>query len=212
MIDVSSPWFPNLLYLSLVAGFWLASLAVITPGTGFYELFAFIALGSAGIGLFYLLLNVWAFLLLALAVILFVLSLFLRKWDEVLLGASAVMLSLGSVFLFRSPNGGPAVNPFLAGSVSLMTLGFYWFAIRKMMQAQRMHSQLDPWVVMGQIGEVRSKVDPYGTVYVGGELWSAFSDHPIMPGEKVRIQDREGLILHVVPMDQPTQISKEKGE
>lgn len=212
MIDISSPWFSNLLYLCLIAGFWLASLAVITPGTGFYELLAFMTLGSAGIGMFYLPLNGWAFLPLALAVILFILSLFVRKWDEVLLVASAVALSLGSVFLFRPLDGGVGVNPLLASSVSLMTLGFYWFAIRKIVMAQRMRSQLDPWVVMDQIGEVRSSINPYGTVYVGGELWSAFSDGLILPGEKVRVHDREGLILHVVPIDQPAQILKEKGE
>lgn len=212
MIDVSSPLFANLLYLALVAGFWLVSLALISPGTGAYEIFALMMLTGAGFGLFYVPFNGWAFIPLAIAVILFILSIFLRKWDEVWLGGSAIMLILGSVFLFRSPNGGPAVHPILASAVSLLTLWFYWFAIRKSIMAHRMRSSLDPWAVMDQVGEVRSSIDPYGTVYVGGELWSAYSDHPIQPGEKVRIQSRQGLVLQVESIHRPTNTSKDEGE
>ena len=47
---LESALFPNLLYLVLVAGIWLAALAVVSPGTGVLELLAFFALGAAGLG------------------------------------------------------------------------------------------------------------------------------------------------------------------
>src|SRR3990172_4896955 len=41
---------PNLLYLLLVGGLWLAALAVVTPGSGGYELLALLALATGGAG------------------------------------------------------------------------------------------------------------------------------------------------------------------
>ena len=36
-----------------------------------------------------------------------------------------------------------------------------------------------------------------GSVYVGGELWSASADESIQPGEKVVVVKRDGLTLRV---------------
>ena len=49
MLD--SPLIPNLLYLALVVGTWLAALALLNPGTGIIEVLAALALGVAGVGM-----------------------------------------------------------------------------------------------------------------------------------------------------------------
>jgi membrane-bound ClpP family serine protease len=36
-----------------------------------------------------------------------------------------------------------------------------------------------------------------GTVYVGGELWSAWADEVIPVGVEIKVKDREGLVLEV---------------
>jgi hypothetical protein len=41
-----SPLFPNLIYLSLMAGLWFAALAIVSPGTGALELLALVALAA----------------------------------------------------------------------------------------------------------------------------------------------------------------------
>ena len=56
---------------------------------------------------------------------------------------------------------------------------------------------MDPAFVLDQIGEVRTAIDPTGSVYVAGELWTARADAPIAIGAHVRVRDREGLILTV---------------
>lgn len=197
MPTIPSSLISNLLYLLLVAGVWFASLAVISPGTGLYEVLTLLTLGGAGIGLLYIPFNAWAFIPLILGVAAFLSSLWVRKWEGHLLAISSFLFSLGSVYLFQSSWNDPAVHPLLAIIVSLSTLGFYWFAIRKTIATQRARAIHDPTLVLDQIGEARTGIEPVGTVYVGGELWSARSEQIIPAGAKVRVTSREGLVLNV---------------
>ena len=41
--------------------------------------------------------------------------------------------------------------------------------------------------LVGEIGEVRSKLDPEGKVFVHGELWDAESTEKIPKGTKVKV-------------------------
>jgi len=212
MLTIPSSLFSNFLYLLLVSGVWFASLAVISPGTGFYEVLTLLALGGAGIGLFYTPFNAWAFIPLILGAAAFLSSLWVRKWEGPLLAASAFLFSLGSVYLFQSTWGDPAVHPILAIVVSLSTLGFYWFAIRKTIVTQRARAIHDPTLILDQIGEVRTSIEPVGTVYVGGELWSARSEQIIPAGAKVRVNHREGLVLNVEMVEDSKKRASDKGE
>jgi len=212
MFTIPSSLLSNMIYLLLVAGVWLGSLAVISPGTGFYEVFTLITLGGAGIGLFYLPINAWAFIPLILGIAAFLFSLWVRKLEGVLLGVSSLLISLGSVYLFQSQWDEPAVHPILAIIVSLSTLGFYWFAIRKTIAAQRMQSIHDPSLVVGQIGVSRTTIGPIGTIYVGGETWSARADQVIPVGAKVLVTGRKGLVLNVEVVEMPKNQSSNEGE
>jgi membrane-bound serine protease (ClpP class) len=211
MENIPSSLFTNLVYLLLVAGVWFASLAVITPGTGLYEVLTLITLGMAGVGLFYIPINAWAFIPLILGMVAFLSSLWVKKRERIFLGVSAILFSLGSVYLFQSTWDEPAVNPLLAIIISLSTLGFYWFAIQKIIATQRMHSILDPSLVVGQIGITHTEISPIGTVYVGGENWSARSETPIPVGVKV-VTSRKGLVLNVELVDNARNQSSNKGE
>lgn len=190
----------NLLYLMIVAGIWLAALALVTPGTGVIELLAVAALAGGGAGLLLLPANGWAFGALVVGALMFGVALTGRRPTAWLLG-SAVALSAGSVFLFRvEPGGGPAVHPLLAGLTTVGTLGFFWLVIRKAAEAQRIGPVFNPAAVLGQVGEARTALNPTGAVYVGGELWSARSAMPVVAGDRVRVIKVDGLILDVVPV------------
>jgi membrane-bound ClpP family serine protease len=158
---LESALFPNLLYLLLVAGIWLAALAVLSPGTGVLELLALVALAGAGLGTLVLPFNVWALIVLAVGVIFFVFSLRLEKF-ELWLTLSALSLSIGSVFLFQTDVPTPAVSPLLALIVSLLTLGYFWLAVRSSVLAQRERPSIDPANVLGEVGDVRTVLDPVG--------------------------------------------------
>ncbi len=201
MTIIDSPLFLSLLYLILVAGIWLAALAVVNPGTGVLEILALAALGGAGLGTIFVPLNVWALIVLALGGVLFVASLRLLR-PEIWLAFSALALSVGSIFLFQPAEGGAAVHPLLALSVSLLTLGYFWWAIRSAITAQRARPTIDPNNVIGEVAEVRTEQNPVGSVYALGELWTARSEGRIKVGKKVKVVDREGLMLMVEPKEE----------
>lgn len=189
---------PNLLYLTLVAGLWLAALALVSPGTGILEGLAVLALAAAGLGTVLVPINAWAVLPIAIGLGLFAYSVWGRG-RAIWLLASAVVLTVGSAFLFVTESGGPAVNLWLSLAATVLSVGFFWVVVRTTMEAQRAAPTHDPTRVLAMVGEVRTPIDPVGSVYVGGELWTATADSQIPVGSHVRVVDREGLTLVVKP-------------
>jgi|LGVF01.1.fsa_nt_gb membrane-bound serine protease (ClpP class) len=201
MTIIDSPLFPSLLYLLLVAGIWLTALAVVNPGTGALEILALTTLGSVGLGTIYVPFNAWALIVLVLGGVLFVASLRLPR-PEIWLALSALALSVGSIFLFQPEGGGAAVHPLIALSVSLLTLAYFWWAIRSAINAQRARPTMDPDRVIGEVAEVRTELNPVGSVYAWGELWTARSEGRVKVGKRVNVVDREGLMLLVEPKEE----------
>lgn len=188
---------PNVAYVMLVGGFLLAILALFSPGTGLLELGALFMLALAGYGVANLPINAWALVLLVVGVLPFLLALRRsRQWAWLI--ASLAALVVGSIFLFSTADGGPAVNPWLASLVSLLVIPFVWLVGRKSLEALgRPKQSLDDLV--GMTGEARTDILAEGSVYVNGEDWSARSKVLIPAGSKVRVVHRDGLVLEVEP-------------
>ena len=53
--------------------------------------------------------------------------------------------------------------------------------------------------MLGKVGEVKQWQKNEGKVFVNGELWQAVSEAPLLPGDRVVIQNVEGLTLEVKP-------------
>lgn len=189
---------PNVAYVLLVIGFIMAILALFSPGTGLIELGALFAIALAGYGMYSLPINWWALVILVLGVFPFLLAL-RRSRRMVFLVLSIVALIIGSIFLFRNPEGGPAINPFIAILTSTLAAGFMWFVARKGLDALGLHALNNREGLVGEIGEARTDIHQEGSVYAGGEEWSARSVEPVALGSKVRIIGREGLVLLVEP-------------
>lgn len=187
---------PNVAYLFLLGGVLLAMLALATPGTGFFEVGAFFCFALAGYGIYNLSFNWWALALIFLSVVPFVYSLQKPK-RELYLGISIVVLIVGSIFLFPSQSGGPAVNLLVAFIASILVAGFLWIAVGKSMQAAYTRPSHDLDALIGQVGEAKTKILDEGSVQVAGELWTARSEKPIKSGTAVRVVRRDGFVLVV---------------
>jgi membrane-bound serine protease (ClpP class) len=87
---------------------------------------------------------------------------------------------------------------------STLSVGFLWLIATKTLQAMALKPSQDLDRLIGAIGETRTAIGDEGTVYVGGENWSARSLAPIPPNTRVRVLRRHGFILEVEPMSQPT--------
>src|SRR5512143_393928 len=109
---------PNVAYLVLLGGVLLMLLAIVSPGTGLLEIGALFGLALAGYAVYNLSFNLWALVVILLSIVPFLFAIRKPK-REFLLGISLIGLVIGSVFLFSTESGRPAVNPILATVASL---------------------------------------------------------------------------------------------
>ena len=187
---------PNIAYLILLAGVLLGLMAIVSPGTGIFELGTLFCLVLAGYAAYNLSINMWALIVLVLSVIPFLYAIQKpkREWS---LALSILGLIVGSVFLFSTEGWQPAVNPIFAAVSSILYAGFLWFVIQKTTLASHARPSHDLSALLGQIGEAKTPIYREGSVQVAGELWSARSDKIIPNGSPVRVVGREGFVFVV---------------
>lgn len=202
---------PNLAYLLLMSGTVVLILALITPGTGMLELIALFLLLAAGYTATQLAVNAWAVAVWIVGIVFFGLSLRRGRREGVWLALALLAMMVGSVFIFRTPDGGSAVSPWLAVTVSLLVGGSGWLVARKVLEAETRPPVHDLERLIGQVGEARTDIAPEGSVYLDGEMWTARSEQPIPAGTRVRVLSREGLILEVEPWHEENPLGKECG-
>ena len=56
--------------------------------------------------------------------------------------------------------------------------------------------------MLGKVGEIKQWQKNEGKVFVNGELWQAVSEDALLPGDRVVVQNVEGLTLEVTPYPQ----------
>ncbi|MGA2491094.1 MAG: NfeD family protein [Anaerolineales bacterium] len=194
----------NIAYLLLMFGSIFVMMALVTPGTHLLEGGALLLLAVAGYEVFQLGFNVWALIVLILALVPFIYAVYAvqRPRREWALALSILALIVGSLYLFPGKGWIPAVNPILAVIISALSAGFLWLAVRKGMQAHLARPLQDLKSLIGQIGQAKTEVSDTGSVQVASELWSARSEKPIPAGSRIRVISREGFKLVVEADDQ----------
>jgi len=187
---------PNIAYILYSLGmlgifFELSNPGAIFPGIigGICLILAFFAFQSLPI-------NYAGLLLMALALIFFILEVKIVSHGALTIGGIVAML-LGSLMLFESP------EPYMRASLSviifvvLATAAFFVFAVGMGLKAQRRKTTTGEAGMVGEVGVARSPLKPEGYVFVHGEIWKAEADEPIEQGEKVVVKKVEHLTLKV---------------
>ncbi len=193
---------PNVAYLLMLLGTLGLIFEFTHPGIGFP--------GIAG--LICLLLALYAFQALpvsyaALGLIVLGLGLLIAEIKIVSHGllaiGGAISLTLGSLLLFDSPDPSIQVslNIVIPAVVTLVTI--ILFVLQRALSIQQQPVATGVQGLIGETATATTNLDPDGTVFVHGELWSATSPRSVHKGEKVRIIRVEGLRLFVEPYDQP---------
>lgn len=187
---------PNVAYVVLLAGVFLAFLAVITPGTGLLEIGAVFCFLLAGYAVYNISINAWALVILFLSIAPYIYSV-QKKGRLLFLGISLLMVVVGSVFLFDSEDSWFSVNPIIALIFSGAITVSLWMVIRKSIEINSSRPAHDLNGLIGQVGEAKSAIHMDGNIYVAGEMWSARSDNEIPTGSQVRVLRRDGFTLVV---------------
>lgn len=190
---------PNVGYMLLMIGLLMAMLAILSPGTGVLELGALLAILLAGLQMFSVPINLWWVLVILVGAGLFGLAVY-RRGDRLILAMSLLIMFVGSALMYGIDGWRLAVNPWLVLVVSLVEGGFIWISVQKILLASAEPPVQDINNLIGRTGETRSDVHQNGTVYVSGDLWSAYSREPIPNNTPIRVIRREGFLLEVEPL------------
>jgi membrane-bound serine protease (ClpP class) len=194
---------PNIIVLLMSLGVLGITVEIFNPGLIFPGTVGAIALIVGLFGLQVLPVSWAGVLLLLLAAAFFAAEAFVASHGALAL-AGAASFVVGALMLFDPA--GPdyqvslSVALAVAGTMALMTA----FVVGKIVQARRRPAQTGREELVGEVGVVRSALQPSGLVFVHGEIWRARSEgEPIPAGEVVRVKGIEdGLVLEVSRADQ----------
>jgi membrane-bound serine protease (ClpP class) len=186
---------PNILPLLFLAGLAGIGFEIFHPGVVLPGALGAVALVTALFGFSVLPISWGGLLLMLLGVALLVVDVHVTSHGALTV-AGLISLAVGSIMLFQNASGLHTSKP-LVISIAV-ALGAVWvFAISKAVQVRHSPIEVGPQLIAGSIGEVRDN----GLVFVNGELWQARTPtgERLRPGERVRVESFDGLVLTVRP-------------
>ncbi|OGT97649.1 MAG: serine protease [Geobacteraceae bacterium GWB2_52_12] len=188
---------PNIAYLLLMLGFVGLFFELSNPGVLLPGVIGAISLILAFFALQALPVNYAGVLLILLALILFIAEVKVVSYGMLTI-SGIVAMTLGSLFLFRSPI--PELR--LSWSVIIITVasitGFFTWVVTGGIKAHRRKPTTGSEGLTGEKGTAETDLVPDGTVLVHGEYWNAWSgDEPIRRGDPVEVVEVDGLRLRV---------------
>ena len=203
---------PTVAYLLLMIGIYGLLLEGYSPGALLPGTIGAICLLLALYALQVLPVNYVGLLLLILGMILIVAEAFAPSFGVLGIGGIVAMV-IGSIVLMDTDVPGFQIAIELIGAMALagalVTAGLVYLAA----SAWRRPVVSGAEQVDEAGGEVITPVDSTGgQIMLLGERWSARSKQPLAPGTPVRVVHRDGLIVHVEPVESvdPVQSNQEK--
>ena len=187
---------PNIAYLLMMAGILGLYMEFSNPGALFPGIAGGIALLLALASFQVLPINYAGLLLIGLGLCLLVAEAFLPSFG--ILGISGVVsLGLGSLLLFNVQGSDLAVD----GSIVLAAVGtlsaFVLVVTVLVVRSQRRKATLGYGGLIGEVGEVRDRLDLRGKVFVHGEVWNAEGAERLEAGDRVEVVGYDGMKLKV---------------
>lgn len=192
---------PNIAYIMMMIGMYGIFFELSNPGAVFPGVVGGISLILGFYSLQTLSANYAGFLLIALAIVLFLLEMKVNSYGALTIGGIISML-LGSLMLFRA-----SADPWLRiswGVIAVMvgmSVLFFTTVITLAVRSQLRRPVTGAEALIGQTGEAMADFAVEGKVFVSGEWWTARCGAPLKKGDKVTVVGREGMTLIVESKD-----------
>ncbi len=188
---------PNIAYILLSVAMLGITAEIFNPGLIFPGIIGGICLLMAFYSLGMLPVNYAGVLFIVLAFGLFIGEVLTTSFGLFTAGG-VVSLVIGSLLLFQ---GAPAlfrVSPWLIVIVTVSISGALAFIISRAIKIHRKQAATGSEELSGKTAQVKVALNPSGTVFYKGELWSAVSENgEVGVGKEVIIDRIEGLTLYV---------------
>ncbi|HEY2326494.1 MAG TPA: nodulation protein NfeD [Gaiellaceae bacterium] len=183
---------PNIVSLLFLAGIVGLGFELFHPGIVISGAFGAICMVTALFGFAVLPLSWTGLMLVLLGVALLVIDLHVASHGALTL-SGLVAMAIGLVTLFHNAPAPYHTNIWLVVTLTVLLGGFWAFAMTKALALRRQAPAVGPHEIVGLEGVIREG----GLVYVNGELWQTQSEQPLHPGERVRVEEVDGLRLRV---------------
>jgi membrane-bound serine protease (ClpP class) len=187
---------PNIAYLLMMAGLLGLYMEFSHPGVFFPGVAGAICLILALMAFHVLPINYAGLGLIFLGIALLVGEAFAPSFGVLGIGG-VISLALGSFFLFDTEGSDLAVDRSIIFA-AVGTLGAFVLAVSYLVfRSQQARPTLGMEGLVGEVGEVRSKLSPTGKIFVHGEYWNAQAEGEVDVGEKVQVVGYDGMNLKV---------------
>jgi membrane-bound serine protease (ClpP class) len=186
---------PNIVSLLFLAGIAGLGFELFHPGVVIPGAFGAICMITALFGFSVLPLSWAGLMLVLLGVALLVVDAHVPTHGALTL-SGLVAMAVGLVTLFHRAPAPYHTSVPLVVTVTAVLGGFWAIALGKAVAVRRRPVAVGPQEIVGMEGVVRDS----GLVFVRGELWRARADTPLAPGQRVRVEDVDGLTLAVRPV------------
>jgi len=189
---------PNIAYILLMLGFYGLMFELYSPGAILPGIVGVICLVLAFYSLNTLPINYAGLALILFALLLFILEIKIASHGVLAIGG-VVSLLLGSMMLIRRDAGAIGqLSWAVIISTTIVTTLFFLFIIGMGLKAQRLKPLTGSESMIGETGEAKEELNPFGMVFLHGELWQAESlSGAIYPAEKIRVKRMHGFKLFV---------------
>lgn len=199
------PFEPNIVYLALLIGLWLAVTSVYVPGTGIVEVLAFVLIAFTVLWMATLPVNWLAVIVMVGGAAVFLVVPFVAPEYAIFADAGLLFQAVGGYLLFAET----PVSPVIIGVTVVVAWLYNRMLLVPTMQAHRLQTASDEADdVLGRVGRVVKPLDPTGTINVNSELWTARTrdGETLDAGTPVIVLERSGLELTVekAKRDEPT--------
>jgi membrane-bound serine protease (ClpP class) len=190
---------PNIAYILMMIGIYGIFFELSNPGAVFPGVVGGIALILGFYSLQTLSANYAGFLLILLALILFILEIKIASHGAMTIGG-IISLVLGSLMLFRS-----SADPYLRISWTVIftmvavSAAFFGTVVALAVRSQLRKPATGSEGLIGETGAAMADFTGKGKIFVVGELWDARCDTPLRKGQEVTVTGREGMTLVVKP-------------
>ncbi len=202
---------PNVAYLLMLLGFYGIFFELTNPGAILPGVLGALSLILALYSFQTLPVNYAGLLLIILALILFILEIKVTSYGMLTIGG-IISMTIGSLMLFDSP------LPFFRVSLSVIipsvvvTALLFVIVIGLVVKAHKRRPKTGAEGLIGLRGTAKTDIHKSGTVFVHGELWSAWSETPIKAGSLIEVEDVKDLKLKVRAINGSTEIQERKEE
>jgi len=191
---------PNIAYILLMIGLAGLYFEFSHPGAIFPGVIGGISLILAFFALQTLPVNTAGFLLIILAIVLFIMEMKIASYGLLSVAAVASLL-LGSLMLFEGGSPGMRISLQVLIPTMVLVSGFFVAVASLVFKSQISTPRTGAAGIVGEVGIVKQALSPHGKVLIHGELWKATAAGPIPEGARVRAVRIENLVLEVEPID-----------